>query len=86
MSDDNTFGPASPVAELRGLYEQGVTVRRDGLEVIVLRLTPTPYPPPYDFSMDFWAATRASTADPWSAPVYVPSLGSPAWAQGKISK
>jgi len=85
MSDDNTFGPASPVAELRGLYEQGVTVRRDGLEVIVLRLTPTPYPPPYDFSMDFWAATRASTADPWSAPVYVPSLGRPAWAQGKIS-
>lgn len=93
MGKDGTFGPASLVAELMGLYEQGVTVRRDGLEVIFLRATPAPYPSPNDYSMDFWAATRRSTKDPWSTAVHVPSLGTPAggpfagpaWAQGKIS-
>jgi hypothetical protein len=88
------FGPATPVAELNGPYaEQGLTVRRDGLEVIFLRQTPTPYPSPDDYSMDFWVATRRSTRDLWSAAVHVPSLGTPpgtpwegpAWAQGKIS-
>ena len=82
--DDDTFGPATPVAELNGpSTDQGVTVRRDGLEVIFLRLRPRP--PRRFSSLDFWAATRASTKDPWSPPVYVPSLGSPALAQGKIS-
>lgn len=93
MGECGTFGPASLVAELMGLFEQGVTVRRDGLEVIFLRATPTPYPYPDDFSMDFWVATRRSARDLWSTPVHVPSLGTPpgtpwegpAWAQGKIS-
>ena len=72
--DDDTFGPATPVAELNGpLTDQGVTVRRDGLEVIFLRQTTAP--PPWYYSLDFWAATRASTKDPWSPPVYVPRLG-----------
>jgi hypothetical protein len=84
MSDDGTFGPAVPIRELNSpLADQGVTVRRDGLEVIFLRQTPAR--PPWGYSMDFWTSTRASTNDPWSPPVYVASLGSPALAQGKIS-
>ena len=87
MGDDDTFGPATPVAELNGPdIDQGVTVRRDGLEVIFLRSTPIPgYPYPANYSMDFYAATRAGTRDPWSPAAPVPELGSPAWAQGKIS-
>jgi hypothetical protein len=34
---------------------------------------------------DFWRATRDSTSDPWSPPVFVESLGKPAWAQGRIT-
>ena len=86
MRHDDTFGLATPIAELSSPdLDQGIAVRRDGLEVVFLRAMPTGYPYPNDLSMDFWAATRVSTEDPWSAPVYVPSLGSPAWAQGKIS-
>ncbi len=35
--------------------------------------------------MDFWRATRASTKDQWSKPEFVPGLGNPAWAQGRIA-
>ena len=94
MGRDDRFGPATPVSELNSPeIEHGPTVRRDGLEVIFQRSTPTPYPYPNDYSLDFWAATRRSTRDPWSTAVHVPSLGTPpgglfegpAWAQGKIS-
>jgi hypothetical protein len=79
--DDGTFGPASPVAELNSAMSEygGATVRRDGLEVIFLsnrRGTG---------SVDFFTATRESTAEPWSPPVFVPSLGDPALAQGRIA-
>jgi hypothetical protein len=81
MRDDDTFGPATPVAELNSSYaDQGVTVRRDGLEVFLLSNRGGAHD-----SMDFWRATRASTEGPWSAPEPVPSLGIPAMAQGKIS-
>ena len=82
MRDDDSFGPATPVAELNGPdVEMGPTVRRDGLEVIFLSYRPGGSEDWYDF----WTATRTSTRDPWSAPVHVPSLGSPSWANGKIS-
>jgi hypothetical protein len=82
VGDDGTFGPATPVTELNsfGFSEQGATVRRDGLEVIFLsnrRIGSGPY--------DFYRATRESTADPWSEPQLVPSLGVPALAQGRIA-
>jgi hypothetical protein len=83
MGEDGKFGPASLVPELMGPFEQGVTVRRDGLEVIFLSYRPESGGS-YEWP-DFWAATRTSTAHPWSAPVLVPSLGSPSLAQGKIS-
>lgn len=81
LRDDDTFGPATPVVELNSSYvDQGVTVRRDGLEVFLLSNRGGAHD-----SMDFWRATRASTEDPWSAPEPVSSLGNPAMAQGKIS-
>lgn len=80
MRDDDTFGPATPIVELNGPgWDQGVTVRRDGLEVIFLSDRGNPE------SMDFWKATRTTTAGPWSVPVFVPSLGNPAYAQGRIA-
>ena len=82
MRDDDTFGPATPVAELNSPYEdQGVTVRRDGLEVIFGSNRRSGG----GVISDFWVATRASTADPWSAPVLVTSLGVPAYAGGRIT-
>jgi WD40-like Beta Propeller Repeat len=81
MKGDDTFGPATPIPVLNSSYsEQGITVRRDGLEVIFLsdRLRS-------GGSLNFFTATRESTGDPWSEPVPVPSLGNPAWGQGKIS-
>lgn len=82
MRDDGTFGPATLVAELNnpgGDWDMSPTVRRDGLEVIFLSTRPlTGY-------LNFWRATRASTSDPWSKPVLVPSLGYPALAQGRIA-
>ncbi len=81
MRDDDTFGPATPVVELNGPYiDQGITVRRDGLEVFFLSDRGGDHT-----SMDFWRASRESTEDPWSEPVFVPSLGSPAYAQGRIA-
>jgi hypothetical protein len=46
--------------------EHSVTVRRDGLEVF--------FGSTRSGEMRFWTATRASTSDPWSAPVMVSSL------------
>jgi len=79
---DGTFGPGSPIAELNSaVMDLGITVRRDGLEVFLIstRLVGS------GVYANFWRATRASTDDPWSAPEFVPSLGNPAYAQGRIA-
>lgn len=84
MRDDGTFGPAVAIPELNSAsVDQGITVRRDGLEVFLL--SNRPGGSGYTLRFDFWRATRASTQDAWSAPEFVPSLGSPAYAQGKIA-
>jgi len=81
MRADDTFGPATPVAELNSEFvDQGIAVRRDGLEVIFLSNRGT-----HPDSLDFFKATRASTADPWSDIVPLPTLGDPAYGQGRIS-
>jgi hypothetical protein len=65
MRADGTFGPATLVAELStSAHDQMPNVSRDGLEIVFSS----------DRSggaggMDVYASTRASTADPWSAPV-----------------
>ena len=85
MRRDDTFGPAVPVYELNSgspYGDVGITVRRDGLEVFLLSNRP------YGgatAAWNFWRATRASTRDGWSDPVFVPSLGNPALAQGRIA-
>jgi hypothetical protein len=70
MREDDTFGPATPLAELNtpSFMEHSVTVRRDGLEVFFGSTRGD------GKTMRFWTATRASTADPWSAPILVSSL------------
>lgn len=84
MRSDGTFGPATPVAELNTHdYDASPAVRRDGLEIIFGSTRPGGSG--VQWSMDFWTATRASTAEPWSAPVFVPSLGSPARMGGSIA-
>ncbi len=86
MSDDDTFGPATPITELNSEYgDQGITVRRDGLEVIFLSARPYAGKVASMTNLEFWTATRESTKDPWSVPIPVPSLGSPASAQGRIT-
>lgn len=85
MRPDDTFGPATPVADLNGppaVADLGITVRRDGLEVFFLSNRSTGAPLS---SMEFWTSTRDSLDAPWSPPVPVPSLGSPALAQGRIA-
>ncbi len=65
LQPDETFGPAVLVQELSSPYEDaGVTIRRDGLEVIFSSNRPGGVG--YD---DLWVATRRSTSDPWSEPV-----------------
>jgi hypothetical protein len=66
---DGSFGPASAVAELNSAGNDiQPNVRKDGLEVVLSsNRTGT------IGGQDIWAATRASVADPWSAPV---NLGS----------
>jgi len=67
MNGDDTFGPATPIVELNSPYfEHSVTVRRDGLEVI--------FGSNRSGAFRFWTSTRASTSNPWSPPVLVPSL------------
>ena len=84
MRPDGTFGPPTEVEELSSnAVDIGITVRRDGLEVIFL--SQRKGASGNQWSFDFWTATRASTEDPWSAPVFVPSLGSPSWASGRIA-
>ncbi|MEK7405498.1 MAG: hypothetical protein AAB225_10355, partial [Acidobacteriota bacterium] len=69
MGNDDTFGPATLVAELSSSSTDVAAVRRDGLEVIVIS-----YRPGGPGNGDLWTATRESTAQPWPAPVLVPVL------------
>jgi hypothetical protein len=76
MRGDDTFGPATPIVELNSpAMEHSVTVRRDGLEVF--------FGSTRSGQMRFWTATRASTSDPWPAPVMVSSL--PANPSGRFA-
>ena len=87
LREDDTFGPVTPVARLNsqtGGCDSGAVVRRDGLEVIFQ--SSRPHVGRVPGSVDFWVATRESTADEWSEPAFVPSLGNPAWAgAGRIA-
>ena len=67
-SDDEPWGPGVDVTELNGPYRDTRTaIRRDGLELFISS----------DATgrsggvggQDLWVSTRATTADPWSAPV-----------------
>lgn len=82
---DGTFEPGVPVHELNVANpygDLGITVRRDGLEVFFLSTRP------YGGNVvawNFWTATRTSTRETWSDPVFVPSLGDPAYGNGRIT-
>jgi hypothetical protein len=87
MRDDGRFGPPVPIPGLNaaGYADLGIAVRRDGREVILLSGRPHGAVTPSQALLDFWTANRDSTDDPWSAPVFVPSLGDPALASGHIN-
>jgi hypothetical protein len=82
MDADGTFGPPQPIAELntQDYTDHCPAVRRDGLEVIFCSNRPGGLG-----GSDFWMATRASTEDPWSEPVNLTVLNSPATESGKMS-
>jgi len=62
---DETFGPAVLVPELSSTsQDQAPSIRRDGLEMVLASNRPGTLG-----GLDLWVATRASTSDPWSAPV-----------------
>lgn len=64
LGDDETFGPATPVAELNTSFDdQGPAVSRDGLELIF----PSDRPGTLG-DLDLWRSTRRSLSDPWSVP------------------
>lgn len=65
LGPDNTFGPAVLVEELSSPFEdRDPAIRRDGLEMFLSSDRSGTHG-----SRDIWVATRASTADRWSAPV-----------------
>lgn len=76
LRPDGTFGPAVLVEELSSpADDQALTIRRDGLEVIIASNRPVPTcPQPCVPSLDLWVATRASTSDTWSTPVHLGSI------------
>jgi Tol biopolymer transport system component len=70
-SHGNVFGPAAPVSELNSPTAQDghPNVRRDGLEIFFFSTRPGTLG-----AQDIYSATRASTSDPWSAPVNLGAL------------
>jgi Tol biopolymer transport system component len=73
LQPDETFGPPVLVEEFSSPFDdQGLTIRRDGLEVIFASNRPGSM----DGSLDLWVSTRASTADPWSTPQPLVALNS----------
>jgi hypothetical protein len=79
LQPDGSFGTPELVEELSSPGDdQALTIRRDGLELIIAssRLGTLG-------DLDLWAATRASTSDPWSVPVHLgPVLNSTALDAG----
>src|SRR3989440_4593316 len=66
--DDEPWGPGVDVTELNGPYRDTRTaIRRDGLELFIS--SDATGRPGGVGGQDLWVATRATTADPWSAPV-----------------
>ncbi|MGE5802883.1 MAG: hypothetical protein ACM358_11565, partial [Gemmatimonadota bacterium] len=65
LQPDGSFGPALHVAELNSpSSDQQPAIRRDGLEFFLASDRPGTFG-----VVDLWAATRASTSDPWGTPV-----------------
>jgi hypothetical protein len=65
LEHDGTFGTPELVSELSSpSMDQGVSVRRDGLELFMNSDRPGTVG-----AFDLWVSTRADTADPWSTPV-----------------
>ncbi len=65
---DGSFGPAVNVVELSSpQHDSCLTIRNDGLEVILTSRRSSPLDQPS--SADLWTSTRASVDDPWSTPV-----------------
>ena len=65
LQADGTFGPGVNVSELNSRFaDDRVAIRRDGLEIFVSTNRPGG-----EGGQDIWVATRATTLDPWSAPV-----------------
>jgi Tol biopolymer transport system component len=73
-SHGGVFSAAAPIAELNTAGQDGQpNVRRDGLEIFFFSNRPGAA------GNDIYAATRASTGDPWSTPVNLgPNVNSPA--------
>jgi hypothetical protein len=70
MQPDGSFGPASIVDELSTpANDQMPNVSRDGLEIVFVSDRTGG-----EGGLDIWSATRASTSDPWSAPVPLASV------------
>ena len=65
LQPDETLGPAVLVAELSTpANDSSPFIRRDGLEMFLTSDRPGTLG-----GLDLWVSTRATTADPWSAPV-----------------
>ncbi|HEX6103985.1 MAG TPA: hypothetical protein VFZ26_00290 [Gemmatimonadales bacterium] len=73
-SHGGVYGPARLVPGVNSAFDDGQpNVRRDGLELFFYSTRPGGGAP------DLYAATRASTSDPWSTPVNLgPDVNSPA--------
>jgi hypothetical protein len=70
LQADGQFTAPAPVAELNtSVMDSLPTIRADGLELYLTSTRPGGLG-----SFDIWASTRASTAEPWPAPV---NLGAP---------
>ncbi len=78
LTEDGTFGTAVPVPELNsGFRDTRTTIRNDGLEFFLTSSRPGGFG-----SIDLWVSTRASTTDPWSAPVNLGPTVNTEFAEG----
>ena len=70
LQRDGTFGPSAIVAELSTTsMDRQPAISRNGLEMYIASNRPGTLG-----GLDLWISTRATTSDPWSAPV---NLGAP---------
>jgi Tol biopolymer transport system component len=73
LSAEGTFDVPITVIELNSASnDQQSAIRRDGLEIFLTSNRPGGLG-----AADLWQATRASTSDPWSAPVNMGPVNSP---------